>query len=320
MFQDVLHQEQRALEVVARKLAGEPEAIERACAALLSAVGRQGERRLVVSGIGKAGLIARKVAATLSSTGTAAAFLHPVEALHGDLGFVKPEDCGLLLSYSGETVELVRLGQEMRRLGCPLVAITRSRESTLGKLVGACIETGVVPEACYLGLAPSSSTTVMLAIGDALALAVAKARGFRVEDFARNHPAGSLGLRFRFVQDLMRTGGRLVCVQAGTRVGEAVSAVSKAKTGAAVVIRENGTLLGIFTDGDLRRALLRGGFVLGQEVGLFSSIPCKSIHSDASVEEALKLFHNTRTEDLPVVDRISGKVVGMLCLKDIAVF
>ena len=319
-FLEVLAQERAALESVAARVRGRPEVIAAACELLSSATSQERAHRVIVSGIGKAGLIGRKVAATMSSIGTAAVFVHPVEELHGDLGFVVDGDCALLFSYSGETVELIRLARELIRIGCPLVAVTKSAASTLGKLATACLEMGDVPEACYMGLAPSSSTTVMLALGDALALAVARAKGFTERDFGRNHPAGSLGLRYRCITDLMRTGPRLVRVMADARLRQVIELVSAAKTGAAVLVHADGTLLGLFTDGDLRRAILKGQMVLEEPIAKFASIPCHSLRSDASVADALKLFHNHRIEDLPVVDRESGQVVGMLCLKDIAVF
>jgi arabinose-5-phosphate isomerase len=318
-FREVLANERQALDLVIRHCAAEPATVVQACEILRGHGSGRRERRVIVSGIGKAGLIARKVAATLSSTGTAAAFIHPVEALHGDLGFVQPDDCAVLMSYSGETVELIRLADELRRLNCPIIAITKSRSSTLGKLSTACLETGEVQEACHLGLAPTSSTTVMLALGDALAIAVAKANGFREEDFARNHPAGALGLRFRAVRGVMRTGNRVVCVDPEMKIKEVVQRVSAAKVGAAVLVRTDGTLLGIFTDGDLRRALLQGGDVLEQAVGAYSSMPCRYVLATDRVSDAMKVFQNTKTEELPALDN-QKHVVGVLCLKDIQVF
>jgi arabinose-5-phosphate isomerase len=319
-FREVLANERQALDLVIRRCAAEPATVAQACEVLRGHARGRRERRVIVSGIGKAGLIARKVAATLSSTGTAAAFIHPVEALHGDLGFVQPEDCAVLMSYSGETVELIRLADELRRLNCPIVGITKSRSSTLGKLSTACLETGEVQEACHLGLAPTSSTTVMLALGDALAIAVAKANDFREEDFARNHPAGALGLRFRAVRGVMRTGDRVVCVNPEMKITEVVKRVSAAKVGAAIIVKGDGTLLGIFTDGDLRRALLKGGDVLEQAVAGHATAPCRRVSACERISDAVKIVQNHRIEELPVVDTETGKVIGLLCLKDIAVF
>jgi len=320
-FLEVLSEERMAIEIVTQRLWGATEVITKACS-ILDTVSESDHAvgRIIVSGVGKAGLVARKVGATLSSTGTAAVFMHAVDALHGDLGFVHASDRGLLFSYSGETVEIIRLAIALRHIGCSFVVVTRSRESTLGQMATACIEMGEVREACYMGLVPSSSTTVMLAIGDALALAIAKAKGFCAEDFGRNHPAGSLGLRFRYVQDLMRTGDKVVCLHPTTPLAQVVRMVSQARTGAAILVNSDETLVGIFTDGDLRRALLQGGAVLEEAVERFASIPCYSIPADDSVAEAIKLLQNTKTEDLPVIDRETNKVAGMLCLKDIAVF
>jgi arabinose-5-phosphate isomerase len=319
-FLEVLNQEREALQSVIGRARARSDAIAAACELLSAATSPDRAHRVIVSGIGKAGLIGRKVAATMSSIGTAAVFVHPVEALHGDLGFVMDGDCGLLFSCSGETVELIRLARELVRIGCPLVVITQSAGSTLGKMAAACLEMGEVSEACYMGLAPSSSTTVMLALGDALALAVAKTKGFTERDFGRNHPAGSLGLRYRCITDLMRTGSRLVRVTADTKLKGVIELVSEAKTGAAILIHPDRTLLGLFTDGDLRRAILKGQVVLDEPVEKFASIPCHFMRTDGSVADALKVFHNHRIEDLPVVDRETNEVVGMLCLKDIAAF
>ncbi len=319
-FKQVLAHERATLDEVAARLELDSESITHACRTLLGADDTRGQRRLVVSGIGKAGLIARKVAATFSSMGTAAVFIHPVEALHGDLGFVQPTDCALLFSHSGETVEVVRLASELGRLGCPVVTITQRATSTLGRRSTACLALGDVEEGCFLGLAPTSSTTVMLAVGDAVAQAVAKARGFREEDFANNHPGGSLGLRFRAVRDVMRVAPRLVCVPRGTSIKDVVKVVSAAKTGAAVLVHPDGTLLGIFTDGDLRRACLRGGDVLEQPVERCATLPCHSIFDSTSVADALKILQNRHIEDLPVVDKVSNIVLGLVCLKDISSF
>lgn len=302
-----------------QRLRAQTEAIERTCV-LLAGSGNGDRRRVIVSGVGKAGLIARKVSATLSSTGTPATFIHPVDGLHGDIGCVHAGDVVLLFSYSGETSEVIRLARQLCELGCEIVAVTRSQTSSLGRLADACIETGQLEEACYLGLVPTSSTTVMLAIGDALALSVARSNGFQEQDFARNHPAGSLGLKFRRVESAMRTGDRLVCVSPGAVLRHVVERVSQAKTGAAILTNDDGTLCGIFTDGDLRRALLRGSDVLERAVVEYATRPCRFITIDSTLAEAMNLFKQTRIEDLPVVCRNSHRVVGMLCLKDISVF
>ena len=319
-FLSVLRHEQEALAHVVQRFSDDGGIIAEACAALLHDEEQRGHNRIIVSGVGKAGIVAMKVASTLSSTGNAAVFLHPVEALHGDLGFVSEHDCALLFSYSGESVEVIRLARELQRIGCAVVTITSRRASSLGRMAAVCIETGEVREACYLGLAPSSSTTVMLAIGDALALAMAEAQGFGEADFGLNHPAGSLGQRFRYVQDFMRTGDKIVCVEPAAQLKRVIQLVSNAKTGSAILVAADGALVGIFTDGDLRRALLQGSGVLESAVEQFASIPCHFVLCDTSIADALKLFQNTQTEDLPVLDPETRRVLGTLCLKDITAF
>jgi arabinose-5-phosphate isomerase len=316
-FQAVLERERASLEVVAARMSNQSASLQEACDIL----GRRDkltspQSRVIVSGIGKAGLIGKKVAATLTSTGTSAIFIHPVEAMHGDLGLVNATDVGLLFSYSGETPEVLRLAETLQRFECELVCVTRSASSSLGRICRVSLELGEIEEACELGLAPSSSTTAMLAVGDALALTVARCEGFSAADFARNHPGGALGLRFRSVASAMRSGERVVRIAPETRIREVVRVVTAARTGAAVLVDSRGHLVGIFTDGDLRRALLTSGPILDLPVREFSTIPCKWISSEASLYEAVQLFHRTRTEDLPVLDR-DKLVVGMLCLKDV---
>ena len=319
-FLNVLRHEQEALAQVVQRFSDRGAVIAAACETLLQDAEGPGRNRIIVSGVGKAGIVATKVASTLSSTGNAANFIHPVEALHGDLGFVSAHDRALLFSYSGESVEVIRLAGELRRIGCAIVVITSRRASTLGRMAAACIETGEVREACYLGLAPSSSTTVMLAIGDALALAMAEAKGFGEADFGLNHPAGSLGQRFRYVQDFMRSGDKVVCVEPSAQLKRVIRLVSDARTGSATLIDRDGSLVGIFTDGDLRRALLQGSTVLQGAVERFASIPCHFVLRDTSIADALELFHNTQTEDLPVLDPHTRRALGTLCLKDIPAF
>jgi arabinose-5-phosphate isomerase len=316
VFFDVLEAEANALGVAGELLEQQRQSIGTACN-ILTATRRGQGRRVIASGVGKAGLISRKVAATLSSTGTPAVFVHPVEALHGDLGAVCAGDCALLFSYSGETDELIKVAEALKRMRCEIVSITRSRESSLGKLSDVVLEMGDINEACELGLAPSCTTTAMLAIGDALALAVAKASGFTEREFATNHPAGMLGLKFRAVSEFMRQGSRFVCVHPEATVREVVRAVSQAKTGAAILTDAAGELVGIFTDGDLRRALLQGDKVLDEAVETFASVPCSFARRNSSVADAWRCMQDKRIEDLPVVSETGQQVVGQLCLKDI---
>lgn len=317
-FFRVIDKERLALEAVAHCLGGQPGRVEEMCRAIASAESGSGRRRICLSGVGKAGLIARKVAATLVSTGTNAFFLHPVEALHGDLGLVQSHDAALLFSYSGETAEVLKLARQIKARGCSILSITRAADSSLGGMSDTCLELGDLEEACFLGLAPTSSTVAMLAVGDALAIAAAKMRGFGSHDFGRNHPAGALGLQFLAVRSVMRTGERLVGIARTAAVREVVERVSRAKTGAAIIWSDDRRLVGIVTDGDLRRAFLTGEGCLDRPAAEFGTIPCRSISASASIADAVKMFGQFRIEDLPVVDGDTGEVVGLLCLKDCA--
>lgn len=273
------------------------------------------EGRVAVTGMGKAGLIGQKIAATLASTGTPAYFLHPSEALHGDLGMLRREDIVLALSNSGETEEVVRLLPHIRDR-VPIVAITRDQESALGRSATFLISLGHIEEACPLGLAPSASTTAMLAVGDALALTLERRRGFSPEDFARFHPGGSLGRRFQRVSEVMRRGERVPLVSAETTILEAVKAFTTARAGAAVVVDDVGRLMGIFTNGDFRRRWTSDPAIIGQPVGNHMTAPCKSVAEIELVNSALRLMHQTRINELPVVDT-EGRVVGLLDIQDI---
>lgn len=316
-FRQVLVREGRALQDVIGRLETQGCAIGLACG-YLSANGRATRQsRTIVSGVGKAGYVAQKIAATLSSTGTPASYLHPTDALHGDLGLVREGDCALLFSYSGETVELVRLAIEMRNAKCGVVAVTRSARSRLGVLASVCIELGEIVEACPLGLAPTASSTAMLAVGDALALTIAFANGFDARDFARNHPAGEIGLRFRPVTDVMRTGDRFVSVHGDAPVLAVIQMITRASTAAAVISDGTGEPIGIFTDGDLRRAVVKYGEFLTSCVRKFASFPCKTISAAETLADAMQRFREFSIEELPVVEPSNGDVVGLLCLKDI---
>lgn len=317
-FLKILRYESDAIQTVRNRLINDRASIECAAKVVAACRASRGTRsRVIACGIGKAGLIARKVSATLSSTGTPSYVLHPSEALHGDLGAVQPGDAGLFFSYSGETIDVVRVAMEMRRMDCSLVAITRSRGTALGRVSQAVLELGQLVEACELGLAPSSSTTAMLAVGDALALSIARATAFSAKEFATNHPGGMLGLAFRPVTELMRTGSRLVCVDPLTSIRTVVERVSNAHTGAAVLTDVSGKLIGIFTDGDLRRALLNGGDVLTHPVSKYASIPCTQIGSTSSLADTVMLMRERGAKEIPIVLPETQKVVGMICAKDI---
>lgn len=243
----VLEVEARAIDEMIRRLDGTFEA------AVELVYGSGG--RVIASGLGKSGIICQKIAATLSSTGTPAMFMHPVEAIHGDLGMLVAGDVMILASNSGETEELLRLVPIVKRLGAPLVGILGQTESTLARECDVVLDVSVREEACPLGLAPTASTTAALAMGDALAMALVERRGFSAEQFAERHPGGMLGKRFLRVRELMHAGERLPLVSAATLVGEAIFEMTSKGFGATSVVDEDGRLVGIITDGDLRRLL-----------------------------------------------------------------
>ncbi|HOX07188.1 MAG TPA: KpsF/GutQ family sugar-phosphate isomerase [Planctomycetota bacterium] len=273
--------------------------------------------RVVVTGMGKAGIIGQKIAATLSSTGTPALFMHPAEAVHGDLGAVQAEDLVLALSNSGETEEVLRLLPAVRRIGARVAAITASAGNSLGKLSDMVVELGEVREACPLGLAPSASTAAMLAAGDALALSVQKARGFTAEQYALYHPAGELGRKLLRVDELMRTGAANPTCAPGTSILDVLSAISAARAGAMCVVDGGGKLLGIFTDGDFRRRYARDKFdPAATAVDAQMTARPVSIGPEKLAHEALALMRARKIDELPVVDA-AGRLVGMLDVQDL---
>lgn len=274
--------------------------------------------RLAVTGIGKAGKIGDKLVATFTSTGTPAFFLNPTDALHGDLGALSKNDVVLILTNSGRTQELLRLVPHVRKIGARIVLVTGDPHSPLARPENAdvVISIGRLEEAGELGLAPSSSTTAMLALGDALALTVQNARRFTGERFARFHPAGELARAAVRVRDIMRTGERVPTCARETPVADAVAAVTKARAGAIHVLDAEGGLIGIFTDGDLRRACSADQGALSCPVGQFMTKDPKRIGPERLVAEAMALMRDRKINELPVVDA-GGRVVGLLDIQDI---
>ena len=274
----------------------------------------------IVSGIGKAGIIGQKISATLASTGTPSHFLHPAEAVHGDLGRLRQDDIVIVLSYGGETEEVTRLINLVKQLGIRLIAITSDWDSTLSQHSDVVLCMGKVSEACPLGVAPSVSTTCMLTIGDALAFTVMKARHFSVEDYVRFHPGGSLGKQLMTVEQSMmfRPGERLPWVTATDTVGTMLDKTQDVKRhGAVMVVDADGRLAGIVTDGDLRRLLTQyGSAALDRPVGEVMTSPCKRIRADALAAEATGIFHRHRIDELPVVDA-EDRPVGLIDVQDI---
>ena len=273
--------------------------------------------RVVVTGMGKSGHIAGKIAATLASTGTPAFFVHPGEASHGDLGMITASDVVLALSNSGETGEIVTILPIIKRLNVPLIAMTGTPESTLARAAAASIIVRVDKEACPLGLAPTASTTAALAMGDALAIALLETRGFTEEDFARSHPGGSLGRRLLLlIDDLMHTGDAIPHVSPDTRLTDALLEMSRKGLGMTVVIDADGRLAGVFTDGDLRRTIdLRIDLQSVQVREVMTTI-CKTVKPGTLAAEALQIMENAKINALPVVDADS-RVVGALNMHDL---
>jgi arabinose-5-phosphate isomerase len=274
---------------------------------------------VVVTGMGKAGLIGRKLTATLSSTGTRALFLHPAEAVHGDLGVLRPGDVLLALSNSGETEELCRMLPHVRRQRIPIVAITARETSTLGSQADALLATGSISEAGWFGLAPTTSTSVMLAVGDALALVACRQRGFSREDFAQVHPAGALGRRLCAVSDLMRQGDQLRIAPQDLTVRQALVSHQRAgrRTGAIMAVDEAGRLAGLFTDSDLARLLeQRRESQLDRPLAEVMTHLPKTISCDAPLADACKLLADFHISELPVIDGL-GRPVGLIDITDV---
>ncbi|MBI3828801.1 MAG: KpsF/GutQ family sugar-phosphate isomerase [Planctomycetes bacterium] len=275
-----------------------------------------GRGRVVGSGIGKAGIVGQKVCATLASTGTPALFVHPVEALHGDLGMITAHDLLLVFSNSGESEEIARLLPALKKVGARTIAITGRPHSTLGRAADLTLDIGRIEEPCPLRLAPSASTTAMLALGDALALCVLKARGFTMEDYAALHPGGALGRKLMRAKDLMRTGARLALAGPEINVGEALERMSQSRGGAVVIVDKRGKLAGIFTDGDFRRLMIHDPGRFHDKIGPHMTSPCKFIQDRTLVAEAQELMAQKHINALPVVDK-RMKVVGLLDIQDL---
>ena len=305
----VLATEAEAVAALADRLGDEFAA---ACRLLLDCRGRT-----VVTGMGKSGHVARKIASTLASTGSPSFFLHPAEASHGDIGMIADGDVVIALSNSGETAELLAILPPIKRLGVPLVALTGNRGSTLARYATVTLDVSVPAEACPLNLAPTASTTAALAMGDALAVAVLEARGFTEEDFARSHPAGSLGRRLLLhVEEVMRRGVELPSVGPDTPLAAGLLEMSRKGLGMTTVLDERGRVLGIFTDGDLRRALDRQIDVHATAMREVMTTGCKVARPLMLAAEAVRLMQEHRITALPVVDD-EGALVGALNVHDL---
>jgi arabinose-5-phosphate isomerase len=274
------------------------------------------EGRVVFTGMGKSGLIAKKLAATFSSTGTPAFFVHAGEALHGDLGMITPDDLIIAISNSGETEELMKLLPAIRRIGASMISLTGDKTSTLAQYADICLFAGVEEEACPHGLAPTASTTATLAFGDALAIALSKLKGFTPEDFALYHPGGSLGRRLlTTVKDVLEIRKRNPIVNTETTVKEALFTMTESKMGSTSVVDGNGDIVGIIADGDIRRLLKKSADFLEKPVSDCMTEDPTTITIDKLAAEALNIMEGKEVNDLPAVK--DGKPVGMLNFQDL---
>jgi len=307
--------EAAALEALAKRLeAAMAEPFARAVELILQC--GAGSGRVVVTGMGKSGIVAQKIAATLSSTGSPALFLHPAEAVHGDLGVLMPGDVVVALSASGETEEILRMLATLKRKGDALISFCCNLKSTLAEASDVALDCGVEREACGLNLVPTASTTAMLALGDALAIAVSLRKGFKAEDFAELHPGGKLGKRLAKVRDLMHTGEDIPVVTPETGMTDVIFEMSSKKLGITTV-QENGRLRGVISDGDLRRLLEReGGAALSRTAGEAMHANPRTIGAEELAAKALAILEERKITSLVVVDG-AGKVEGLLHLHDL---
>ena len=312
-----------ALELARRVLAIEADAVraliarldERFLAAVSLILASKG--RVVVSGIGKSGHVARKIASTMASTGTAAYFVHPSEASHGDLGMIQRDDVFIAISYSGESDELLQIVPLVKRQGAKLVAITGSAGSSLAREADVHLDAGVEQEACPLNLAPTASTTAALALGDALAVALLDARGFSADDFARSHPAGALGRKLlTHVSDVMRTGDAVPHVAQGATLADGILEITRKGMGMTAIVDAERRVVGVFTDGDLRRAMERNVEPRGTPIEAVMTRNARTIRPEALAVEAVEAMERRKITQLPVVDS-AGRLVGALNIHDL---
>ncbi|KQU58369.1 KpsF/GutQ family sugar-phosphate isomerase [Rossellomorea marisflavi] len=306
---DVLEKEANAILALSTTIGDD---INRALEMLLSCEGR-----VVITGMGKSGIIGRKINATLASTGTPSLFLHPSEGLHGDLGMVTKHDVVIAISNSGETDEVLSLLPSIQKIGSKMIAIVKNTDSTLGNKSDIALSIGQAEEACPLGLAPTTSTTVTLALGDALAVALLKARKFGPSDFALFHPSGSLGRRLLMTaKDVVNTSNKNPMVSPGTTIQEALFLMTAQGLGATGVVDETNTLMGILTDGDIRRALTASQDILNSTVfDLYNPSPV-IVEEHALAAEALKVMEESKVNVLPVLDELN-KPIGMIHIQDL---
>ncbi len=311
--ENVIRIEAEALRALAQRVAGDmAPAFEVAVEMLYGCAGR-----VVVTGMGKSGIVARKIAATFSSTGTPSVFLHPADAVHGDVGMLLSNDVVLVLSASGETEEILRLLATLKRMQIKLIAMTGEMCSTLAQAAEVALDCSVAKEACSLGLAPTASTTAMMALGDALAVALAEKRGFKEEDFANLHPGGKLGKKLARVNTLMHSGEAVPRVTPETRMSDVIYEMSRKGLGITTVVANGDRLVGIISDGDLRRLLeRRGKETLDLTAGECMTPSPKTIRPDEFAAAALNVMEQKKITSLPVVDA-AGHLQGIVHLHDL---
>ncbi len=273
--------------------------------------------KLIITGVGKSGLVGAKMAATFASTGTSSFFLHPTEALHGDLGMISKEDALLAISSSGESEELTKILPHIKRFNIPLIGLTGEKDSSLSRYADVVLDISVEKEACPLGIAPTTSTTLTMALGDALAVALMKKRGFKKEDFASFHPGGSLGKKlFIRIKDLMRTKD-LPIIKTDTTLKDAIVIMSEGKLGHILIVDENENFVALLSDGDLRRALMKKDFSLDDHAIIYANQnPTRYTNTDLLASEALEIIEEGKIQLLPITTT-ENKIVGLLHIHDL---
>jgi len=273
--------------------------------------------KLIITGVGKSGLVGAKMAATFASTGTSSFFLHPTEALHGDLGMIGKEDTLLAISSSGESEELTKILPHIKRFNIPLIALTSDKKSSLGSYADVILDISVEKEACPLGIAPTTSTTLTMALGDALAVALMQERGFKKEDFASFHPGGSLGKKlFIRIKDLMRT-EHLPIIKTNTLLKDAIVTMSQGKLGNVLIVNEEDVFVALLSDGDLRRALMQEGFSLDHRAIDYANTKPTSYHNvDLLAYEALEIIETQKIQLLPITNQ-ENHIIGVLHIHDL---
>ena len=312
----ILNQAKEVLHIEADGIAGVIDRLDESFVKMVNLI-HASKGRVIVTGIGKSGIVARKIVATLNSTGTRSLFLHPVEAMHGDLGMVSSDDIIIALSNSGETDELNMLIPSLKKIGCPLIAFTGQLDSALGRQSDIVIDAGVDREACPLGLAPMASTTSLLAVGDALAVTLIRKRNFKASDFRQCHPGGSLGQRLSLkIREIMFTGKNIPKVNKGQTMRHAIQEMNRLQLGATLVVEKKDLLVGIITDGDIRRHLLTQERIYERRVEEVMTRRPKTLGPDTLASQALSLMEKNQITVLPIVNPIQ-KVRGILHLHDI---